>query len=187
MILETALKLLRRNGMAALSLRALGAEVGIATNALYHYFPSRDDLTAALAEKAAEKLHRSIQREVTRRTAAAAGDSTARQAAEHRAAALAEGYLRFAQREPHLYAAIIHKPCGEQKRDAYTALWEFVCEIAAALHGYDQAAAAAVSMWALLHGTVSLHQAAAIQDLSPFESVAFGLRAWMHARPANTR
>ena len=178
-ILQAALKLLRRDGMAALSLRALAADVGIATNALYHYFPSRDDLAAALAEQAAAKLHAAIQREVTRRTAAAPSAS-ARQAAEHRAAALAEGYLRFAQREPHLYAAMIHKPCGEQKRDAYVALWDFVCEVAAALHGQDQAAEAAVSLWSLLHGTVSLHGAGAIHDLSPAESIHFGLRAWMN-------
>ena len=181
-ILQAALKLLRRDGLAALSLRALATEVGIATNALYHYFPSRDDLTTALSEAAAEKLHATLKREVTRKVAAAKPAITARHTAEIRATALAEGYLRFAQREPHLYAAMIHKPCGEQKREAYETLWKFVCEIAAALHGQNRAAAAAVSLWALLHGTVSLHQAGAIYDLSPAESIHFGLQAWMNAR-----
>ena len=43
-----ALEELRRSGAAALSLRAVARDVGIAVSALYRYFPSRDELLTDL-------------------------------------------------------------------------------------------------------------------------------------------
>lgn len=43
---------LAAEGLAALSLRAVAREVGMAVSALYRYFPSRDDLVTALLEDA---------------------------------------------------------------------------------------------------------------------------------------
>ena len=45
-ILQAALKRVRRDGLAGFSLRALAGDVGITTNALYHYFPVRAHLEA---------------------------------------------------------------------------------------------------------------------------------------------
>ena len=77
---------------------------------------------------------------------------------------------------------MIHGPCGtEEPQTAHNALWNFVCDAAAALHGTERAESAAVSLWALLHGAVSLQQSGALADTSPDESIAFGLQAWTDA------
>jgi AcrR family transcriptional regulator len=52
LILEVAREHLAREGAAALSLRAVARDVGLAVSALYRYFPSRDDLLTALITEA---------------------------------------------------------------------------------------------------------------------------------------
>ena len=47
-ITETARRQLATEGAAALSLRAVAREMGMASSAVYRYFPSRDDLLTAL-------------------------------------------------------------------------------------------------------------------------------------------
>lgn len=174
-ILKAALARLRRDGLAAVSLRALAADVGIATNALYHYFPSRSDLENALSDQAALRMHAAIERDLAKRAA------NGRLAPAGRVSTLAASYLRFAQREPHLYAAMIHGPCDDGvPAEGHTALWHLVYDAAAALHGEAEARDAAVSLWALLHGTLSLLQAGALR-MKPEECIRFGLRAWLQA------
>ena len=172
-ILKAALARLERDGLPALSLRALAGDVGIATNALYHYFPSRADLEDALSDLAALRMHAAMERDLKRRAREGELSPTGR------VTALASGYLRFAQREPHLYAAMIHGPCQtDEPRAGHTALWNLVYGAAAALHGEAEAAASAVSLWALLHGTLSLLQSGALR-MKPEECIRFGLEAWL--------
>src|SRR5689334_9606890 len=47
-IAEVARQHLASDGAAALSLRAVARELGMASSAVYRYFPSRDDLLTAL-------------------------------------------------------------------------------------------------------------------------------------------
>ena len=47
-IAEVARRHLASDGAAALSLRAVARELGMASSAVYRYFPSRDDLLTAL-------------------------------------------------------------------------------------------------------------------------------------------
>ena len=175
--------------MAGLSLRSLAADVGIATNALYHYFPSRSHLENALSEEAARRLHAALQRAVAKSPAARSNKAAERRSkaaertARERVAALATGYLRFARREPHLYAAMIQSSCDTgEPQQAHNALWGFVCDVSAALHGTERAASAARSLWALLHGTVSLQQSGALAGKPEDDSITFGLNAWIEAR-----
>ncbi|GAA3752530.1 TetR/AcrR family transcriptional regulator [Terriglobus aquaticus] len=178
-ILQAALLRLRRDGLAGLSLRALAADVGIATNALYHYFPSRSHLENALSEEAARRLLAALQRgTATRRIDESREGSKA--AAAERIRALAAGYLRFARREPHLYAAMLQGPCEPGESNAnHAALWNFVCETAGVLHGDKRADSAAMSLWALLHGAVALQQAGALAGVKAGDCVRFGLDAWI--------
>lgn len=55
-IAEVARKHLASDGAAALSLRAVAREVGMASSAVYRYFPSRDDLLTALIVDAYDAL-----------------------------------------------------------------------------------------------------------------------------------
>ncbi|MGH9279756.1 MAG: TetR/AcrR family transcriptional regulator, partial [Acidimicrobiales bacterium] len=49
-ILEAALALVDREGMAALNMRALAQELGVGTMSLYHYVPSKDALLDGIVE-----------------------------------------------------------------------------------------------------------------------------------------
>ncbi|MCB1459442.1 MAG: helix-turn-helix transcriptional regulator, partial [Nitratireductor sp.] len=45
---EAALGLIARHGYAAVSMRAIAAEVGLQASALYNHFPTKQDLLASL-------------------------------------------------------------------------------------------------------------------------------------------
>src|SRR5262245_18082860 len=55
-VLEVALALIAEGGIAATSLRKLAAELGMSQPSLYHYFPSKSDLIAQIAEYCAQKM-----------------------------------------------------------------------------------------------------------------------------------
>jgi AcrR family transcriptional regulator len=55
-IVGTALKLVDRDGLAALSLRKLGVALGVEAMSLYHYFPSKRHLLDALVDHAIESV-----------------------------------------------------------------------------------------------------------------------------------
>ncbi|MFI8931408.1 TetR/AcrR family transcriptional regulator [Streptomyces sp. NPDC053474] len=55
-ILEAAESQIAEHGPAALSLRAVARSLGMTVQALYHYFPSRDDLVTALIAKTYDDL-----------------------------------------------------------------------------------------------------------------------------------
>ena len=172
-ILKAALTRLQRDGLPALSLRLLAADVGIATNALYHHFSSRSDLEDAISDLAASRMHAAMERDLKRRARQQELNPT------NRVNILVSAYLRFARREPHLYAAMIHGPCKtDEPRAGHTALWNLVFQAAAALHGEAKATDAALSLWALLHGTLSLLQSGALR-MEPEECLRFGLEAWL--------
>ena len=56
-ILDAAIALVERDGSAALSMRRLGAELGVEGMALYHHIRSRDELLAGLADRLLEPLN----------------------------------------------------------------------------------------------------------------------------------
>lgn len=63
-ILAAAEDQIAENGPAALSLRAVARSLGMTVQALYHYFPSRDDLITALVTKAYGDLADAVQEAV---------------------------------------------------------------------------------------------------------------------------
>ncbi|XKK60689.1 TetR/AcrR family transcriptional regulator [Streptomyces sp. ARC32] len=63
-ILAAAEAQIAENGAAALSLRAVARSLGMSVQALYHYFPSRDNLVTALVTKAYENLAEAVQHAV---------------------------------------------------------------------------------------------------------------------------
>jgi AcrR family transcriptional regulator len=56
-ILDAAAKQLRDGGYAALSIAAIGRELGVAQNTIYWYFPSKDDLFVATLRRMLEQIH----------------------------------------------------------------------------------------------------------------------------------
>jgi AcrR family transcriptional regulator len=56
-ILDAAIALVERDGCDALSMRRLGAALGVEAMALYHHIPSRDELLAGMADRLLEPLN----------------------------------------------------------------------------------------------------------------------------------
>lgn len=62
-LLETAVKVVEKEGVAALSLQALSRRAGVSSGAPYHHFASREQLLAAIAAEGFELLIAEMQRE----------------------------------------------------------------------------------------------------------------------------
>ncbi|MCT2589516.1 TetR/AcrR family transcriptional regulator [Streptomyces sp. N2-109] len=89
------------HGAAALSLRAVARDLGMTVQALYHYFPSRDDLVTALIAKAYEELADAVQ---------AAVDAGPYDTAMPRLVVATEGYRRWAVANPERFQLLYGTP-----------------------------------------------------------------------------
>ncbi|MFF5160963.1 TetR/AcrR family transcriptional regulator [Streptomyces sp. NPDC000348] len=100
-IKEEARRQLAEEGAAKLSLRAVARELGMASSALYRYFPSRDDLLTALIIDAYDSLGAAVE---------AARDAAAGLGPVRRWTAVCEGARGWALGHPHEYALIYGTP-----------------------------------------------------------------------------
>ena len=100
-ILESARAQLAEVGPAALSLRAIARDLGLASSALYRYFPSRDALLTALIVEGYDALG-----EVAERAAAGAADGTPGE----RWLAVCRAVRGFAVAAPHTWALLYGSP-----------------------------------------------------------------------------
>ncbi|MEV1069958.1 TetR/AcrR family transcriptional regulator [Streptomyces sp. NPDC050263] len=110
-IKEEAGRQLASEGAAKLSLRAVARELGMASSALYRYFPSRDDLLTALIIDAYDSLGESAE------TAHAA---VADAAPVDRWVAVGEAVRGWALAHPHEYALIYGSPVPGYRAPATT-------------------------------------------------------------------
>lgn len=178
-VIDAALALVESEGAEALSLRRLAGNLGVTANALYRYFDSREDLLAASADAFVQRLITAIANAMSELP----GDVTA----EARVRRLLAVYSHFAQSNPALYRAFM-SPKNEAsadlpKRQAHEQLWDQCLEIIEPLVGPDNAPAATVSIWGLLHGLLTLRQAGVLGGRKPldidsyaFDAIIRGLR-----------
>ncbi|MEV8592330.1 TetR/AcrR family transcriptional regulator [Streptomyces sp. NPDC052012] len=101
-IKEEARRQLAAEGAAKLSLRAVARELGMASSAIYRYFPSRDDLLTALITDAYDSLGEAAE------AARAATDADA--PPSRRWIAICEAVRTWALTHPHEYALIYGTP-----------------------------------------------------------------------------
>ena len=100
-IVDAARRHLAVEGAAGLSLRAVARELGMASSAVYRYFPSRDDLLTALIVEAYDALG----------TAAEEAEATApRTDLRARLQAVCGAVRRWALAHPHEYALVYGSP-----------------------------------------------------------------------------
>ncbi|MER7055044.1 MULTISPECIES: TetR/AcrR family transcriptional regulator [unclassified Streptomyces] len=92
---------LAAEGAAKLSLRAVARELGMASSAIYRYFPSRDDLLTALIIDAYNALGEAAE---------AAHDAAADAGPTRRWTAVCEAVRAWALTHPHEYALIYGSP-----------------------------------------------------------------------------
>lgn len=168
-IMDAALALLEREGEDALTLRRLAKEVGVTANALYRYFSSRDVLVAAAADAVAHRLYLAIDGGM----AELPGDADS----ETRVRKLLKVYSGFAEHNPTLYRTFLsarHEAASELPHPRYhELLWPKVVAIIEPLVGANDAPAAAVTLWGLLHGIWSLRQADVLGGKKPSEIDAY--------------
>jgi AcrR family transcriptional regulator len=99
-IAEVARRHLASDGAAALSLRAVAREMGMASSAVYRYFPSRDDLLTALIVDAYDALG----------VAAEEADAGAGSDLRERWLAVCRSAREWAVAHPHEYALVYGSP-----------------------------------------------------------------------------
>ncbi|MCH8179990.1 MAG: TetR/AcrR family transcriptional regulator [Proteobacteria bacterium] len=147
-IVEAALAHIEAQGLEALSMRTLAAELGVAPNALYRYFPSKTELAFALADAAGHLLLAALRQ-------AAAGLSML-----DAVRATARTYLHFARTRPALYAIKMgHCKSGDNEPPSHAEVWDFVLSLTAGLATPWDREDLALSLWASLHGLVELDRA----------------------------
>lgn len=100
-ILDAAERHVAEHGPAALSLRAIARSLGMTVQALYHYFPSRDDLVTALIAKAYDALADAVQQAV---------DTAVDEPPLERVVIAAEGYRRWAIAHPERFQLLYGTP-----------------------------------------------------------------------------
>ena len=138
---EAALRQLAEGGPGALSINAIGKELGVSGPALYRYFAGRDALLTELVLDAYADLTEALS------------------AVARRLPDLAAAYRSWATAHPHRYRLLFGAPApgadpdderlGDAVRRLLTLLWPRV-EPAPAVTEH------AVSVWGRLHGFVSL-------------------------------
>lgn len=185
-IVAAAIDLLEREGEAALTLRRVSANLGVAPNALYRYFRSREILVAATADEIARRILNEIDvalagidNEILR------SDDTAQ------VRALMAVYSEFANTHPALYsafmtakeAAAVFLPAPQ----FHGLLWLKVIEVLEPLLGRSIAPLAAVTLWSLMHGLWALKQAGRLGGAKPYNIDDFAVAALIRGlRPSRS-
>ncbi len=171
-ILAAGVDQVAREGMRSLSLRSLAISLQITPNALYRYFADRAALEAAISVEAATRLYAVLQR--------AAGKKSPEQALR----SMANAYLRFARENPNLYEMMIDSSKHDRDCTFSPDVWSLMVERVSVLTGPTRAHQAAVALWALLHGTISLEKARVFGPDDTQGDIHFGLDAWFAAAGA---
>ena len=97
-ITHTAMRMIEKDGLEALSINKLAAAVDYTPGALYRYFASRDALLATLVERVLADVRAAIDEAIAR--------LGPRATPLGRAFAIVRGYCAFARREPHRFGLL---------------------------------------------------------------------------------
>jgi AcrR family transcriptional regulator len=100
-IKASARQQLASDGAAALSLRAIARDLGMASSAIYRYFPSRDELVTALVIDAYDDLGARLE---------ASGAATSGSSFDRRFLHLARALRSWAREHPHDHALVYGSP-----------------------------------------------------------------------------
>ena len=162
-ILEASLQLLESGGADALTMRSLAEALGIKAPSLYRHYADRAALEAALVAHGAGQLQAMLE---------GIGTGTP----ETRLCDAADRYRQFAHAHPALYAMMMQP---QPSSGAPKALWNTVLELSSAVTGSDDDTAAAVALWAFLHGFVSLERQGSFGASGPQAGFEVGIEALM--------
>lgn len=172
---EAALRIVERDGLAALSLRAVAREAGVSPAAPYHHFHDKQELMVAVGT------------EGFRRLTVAMLEARAKTATPQAAlSAIGVTYVCFARDNPALYTLMWDcsrregaTPDMDTEKDAYQVLEETIVEAGVASHDDPlRLKLAAIAMWTKAHG---LAQMAGFEQFSPLVEALGGETAFYDA------
>lgn len=163
-MIEAAERVLVRDGLAGVTVRAVATEAGVAPMGVYNHFGSKDRLVAAVLASGFDKLRQALGE-------TGGGDPAQRLAAAGRS------YRRFAVERPHRYRAMFGdarlgiKPTVELAESAGEAFAALVLTVDAAMLGRalrpgDPQETAAL-IWSAVHGAVSLELTGLAKSADP--------------------
>jgi AcrR family transcriptional regulator len=176
-LVEAAVGLIQEKGVAALTLRGVGARLGVSRTALYRHFDDKQALLARVASEGFKRFHEAL--------AAAAARAESRHADPM--PAMAAAYMKFARSHPSHYQTMFsgvltsHEGDPDLHRHAQAAFDALLDAIrrgqeAGRIRAGDPIELAEIT-WALSHGIATLAMArqlprvpAALDDLA--------VRAW---------
>jgi AcrR family transcriptional regulator len=156
-LIESAIKLVRKEGPARLSLRAVAADVGVSPSAVYHYFPDKDALVTGVAHELFAQLF-AIQQSALLKVS---GNSA--KAAKDKFRALGHSYFEWAHRDPNLFRLMFGGFCAvDRNKDpehdpAFQMLQSALDELLT--YGVIEKKArkdAEIFVWAAVHGATNL-------------------------------
>lgn len=154
-LLASAAELISTDGVDALSLRKLAADVHTSTTAVYSLFGGKPGLIRTVYLEAFEGFERELR-------AAAKSDDPAEDLIQ-----LGLAYRRYALAQPHLYALLFtdaaraylqqHELLAEVSASAFAILYDTAQRgVEAGVYVDEQPDVIAVSAWGLVHGLMSL-------------------------------
>ena len=170
LILDAALKVLAKQGLAGMSLRSVAAALHVVPNAVYHHF-DLEHLRTAVASEVAVLVNAALSQALS-----------PEQSPEEAIWALIRSYMKFAKEQHFLYEALlVPRPASGEDAIGPRQLWLFYIEQIGRVSGPERAPEAAVALWAFMHGMVALQSVDAFNEEKPFTSLDFGIHAWMQS------
>jgi AcrR family transcriptional regulator len=152
-VMEAAVSIVRKEGVAAVSLREIARRLGVSSGAPHHHFTEKDDLFAAIAEDAFQRIVARVGHRVE-----AALELGPRQ----RLRLVCETYLAFAMSDKARYTIMFLPQLRDRKRFASlhetggAALATLAAAFREAGTPAPRARAQAIACWATLHGFAQL-------------------------------
>jgi AcrR family transcriptional regulator len=147
-VVDAAARMADAEGLEALTLSRLAAELGVRSPSLYAHIDGLEDLRRRLGARGARELAAQLSRAAAGRAGGDALDT------------VAHAYLAYAREHPGCYAAAQRARDLQSDEDAVAAAGEVTGVVLAVLHGYDldgdDAVHAARVIRVALHGFVSL-------------------------------
>ena len=172
---DAAMRIVEREGLVALSLRAVAREAGVSPAAPYHHFRDKQELLTAVGAEGFSRLSDvMLEAKATAPTPQAA------------LTAIGVAYVCYARENPALYTLmwdcsrhVSGTPDLDSEKRAYAVLEETIVE--AGVAGHDdpiRLKLAAISAWTKAHG---LAEMASFDQFAPIKDALGGERAFFEA------
>ena len=106
-LVDTAVRVIHEDGIAALTLRGVGARLGVSRTALYRHFDDKQALLARVASEGFKRFHDALAAAVARAEAASTDPMLA----------MAAAYQRFARANPSHYQTMFSGVLTDGRQD----------------------------------------------------------------------